>query len=127
MLRRRVVIAFVLVVSTAFAADPSGTLQGHLKIIAQKEVDLADGTAPAVTAQTYALYPLVVLGADGQHQIATVTADANGNYRLSLPPGPYLLDIQDRVRKHVRAKPVPFSVVANQTVTVNFEMDTGVR
>jgi hypothetical protein len=126
-LRLAKLLACLLVVSTAFAADPTGTLQGHLKIIAQKEVDLADGTAPAVTEQTYALYPLVVLGANDQHQIATVTADTNGNYRVALPPGPYLLDIQDRVRKHVRAKPVPFSVVANQTVTVNFEMDTGIR
>ena len=82
---------------------------------------------PTVTAQTYAEYPLVILSQDRKKEIARVTADAKGHYHLALPPGEYILDVQDRLRKHVRAKPQPFTVVSNQTVRVNMDMDTGIR
>ena len=105
----------------------TGVLQGHMRVISLETVKPADGSVPTVTPQTYLDYPLVVLSPDGKQQIAVVTADAKGDYRVELPPGAYVLDIQDRRRKHVRAKPVPFTVVANETAHVNMEMDTGVR
>jgi hypothetical protein len=104
-----------------------GTLQGQLHIVSPKTVELADGTAPAATAATYAEYPLVVLSQDGKKKIAKVTADGSGHYQLALPPGVYVLDVQDRARKHVRAKPQEFKVVSNQTVHVDVDMDTGIR
>ena len=78
-------------------------------------------------AETYAEYPLVVLSEDGKKEIARVTADGDGNYRVALPPGTYILDVQNRVRKHVRAKPQSFTVVSKQTVRVDIDMDTGIR
>ena len=78
-----------------------------------------------VTPQTYAEYPLIVLSQDGKKEIARVTADENGNYRAALPPGDYILDVQDRAGKRVRAKPQPFTVVSNQTVRVDMNIDTG--
>ena len=108
-------------------APAAGTLQGHFKIISLETVKAADGDVPTVTPQTYLDYPLAVLNSDGKQQVATVTADAQGNFRLTLPPGSYILDIQNHARKHVRAKPVPFTITANQTSRVDMEMDTGVR
>jgi hypothetical protein len=128
----RLVIAFVVLLF-AFNCEASdknqmtGVLQGHLKIISLQTVQPADGSLPTVTAGTYGEFPLVVLSSDGKQQIAVMTADAKGNYRVELPPGTYLLDIQNRVRKHVRAKPVPFTVASGQTVHVDMEMDTGIR
>jgi hypothetical protein len=108
------------------ATELPGLVEGPLKIISGKEVELADGNAPAITAENYAQYPLVILSRD-QKQIARVTADANGNYRVALPPGDYVLDVQDRGRRHFRAKPQSFTVVSNQTVRVDMNIDTGVR
>ena len=105
----------------------AGILQGNLKVISPQTVQSADGSLPTVTPQTYIDYPLVVLSSDGNRQIAVVNADAKGNYRVELPPGAYLLDIENRVRTHVRAKPTPFTVLAGQTVHVDMEMDTGIR
>jgi hypothetical protein len=79
------------------------------------------------TAENYADYPLIILSRDQKKEIARVTADENGNYRVALPPGDYVLDVQDRGRRHFRAKPQPFTVVSNQTVRVNMNIDTGVR
>jgi len=104
-----------------------GFMEGHLHIVSRKTVELADGNAPTVTAETYSEYPLIIVSRDGRKEIARVTADGNGKYRAALPPGAYILDVQGRARKHVRAKPKPFTVVSNQTVRVDMDIDTGIR
>jgi hypothetical protein len=108
-------------------APPPGFVEGHLKIISPREVELANGTPASISAESYAEYPLIILSQGSKKEIARVTADGNGNYRLALPPGDYVLDVQNRRRRHVRATPQPFTVVANQTVHVDMNVDTGVR
>jgi hypothetical protein len=119
---------FLLLASSAsIDAAPPGFVEGHLKIISPKEVELADGNAPEITAENYAEYPLIILTQDEKKEIARVTADRNGNYRTALPPGDYVLDVPRRGRGHVRAKPQRFTVVSNQTVHVDMDIDTGIR
>jgi hypothetical protein len=114
--------------TTSIDAAPSGFLEGHLKIISTKEVELADETPSKITAENYADYPLIILSRDGEKEIARVKADQNGNYRVALAPGDYVLDVQGRPPKgHVRAKPQSFTVASNQTVHVDMNIDTGVR
>ena len=106
-------------------AVPPGFLEGHLKILSPKPVQPADENMAAKTAENYADYPLLILSRDGQKEIARVTADPEGNYRVALPPGDYILDVQGRKPKgHVRAKPQRFTVVSNQTVRVDMDIDT---
>jgi hypothetical protein len=107
---------------------PLGFMEGHLKIISPREVELADGKAPVITAENYAEYPLIILSQDGKKEIARITADENGNYRLALPPGNYILDVQGRPPKgHVRAKPQPFTIAPDQIARIDMDIDTGVR
>jgi len=108
-------------------AAPQGFVEGQLKILSPKGVELADGTPSKITAENYTDYPLVILSSDKQTELAHVTADGNGNYRIALPPGDYVLDVQDRRRRHLRATPQPFTIVSNQTVHVDMNIDTGVR
>jgi hypothetical protein len=108
-------------------AAPSGFLQGHLEIVSPKPVELVDGEVPKVTPETFAEYPLIVLSQDTKKEVALITADKNGNYRVALPPGTYILDVQDRARKHVRAKPKRFTVVSKQIAHVDMDIDTGIR
>ena len=117
---------FLVLAGSATSSDalPSGVMEGHLKILSSKPVDLGDENAATVTAGNYADYPLLILSVDGQKEIARISADTNGNYRAVLPPGDYILDVQGRARKHVRAKPQPFTVVSNQTVRVDMDIDT---
>jgi len=118
-------IFLVLAGSAAWSdALPSGIMEGHLKILSPKAFDLGDENAATVTAENYADYPLIILSQEGKKEIARVTADENGNYRVALPPGDYILDVQGRARKHVRWKPQPFTVVSNQTVRVDMAIDT---
>lgn len=105
-----------------------GFLEGHLRILALKDVELAEGNPPKFSGGNYAEYPLIVLSKDGKKEIARVMADGNGNYRLALPPGDYILDVQGRLPKgHVRAKPQRFTITSNQTAHVDMDIDTGIR
>jgi len=80
-----------------------------------------------MTAENYVDYPFVILSRENKTEAAHVTADEHGNYRIALPPGDYVLDVQNRRRRHARVTPQPFTVVANQTVRVDMAIDTGVR
>jgi hypothetical protein len=104
-------------------AEPAGFVEGHLTIVSPKPVQPTDENVAAETGENYADYPLVILSQDGQKEIAQVTADGDGNYRVALPPGRYILDVQGRVRRHVRAKPQPFTIVSNQTVRIDMHID----
>jgi hypothetical protein len=120
--------AFLLLAGSAsINAAPPGFVEGHLKIISPREVELADGNTPAIAGKNYTEYPLIILSRDGKKEIARVTADGNGNYHVALPPGDYVLDVQGRAPGHVRAKPQPFTVASNQTVHLDMDIDTGIR
>ena len=106
------------------SAVPPGFLAGHLKIASLREVEPSDAMPrQTVTAETYAKYPLVVLSQE--KEIARITADRNGNYRVTLPPGAYILDVQDRAARRLRAKTQPFTVVSSQTVHIDMSIITG--
>src|SRR6266566_2383548 len=105
-----------------------GFLEGRLRILAYKDVELAEGNPPKFSGGNYDEYPLIVLSRDGKKQIARITADGNGNYRIALAPGDYILDVEGRPpRGHVRAKPQPFTVTSNQIARVDMDIDTGIR
>jgi len=120
-------IILVLLSSTSIAATQPGFLKGHLKIISPKEVDLADQTQSQANEINYADFPLIVFSKDRKKEIARITADSKGDYRIALPPGEYILDVQGRAPGHLRAKPEQFKVVSHQTVRVDITIDTGVR
>jgi hypothetical protein len=97
-------------------------MEGHLKILSSRPVDIGDENAATVTTANYADYPLLVLSRDKEKEIARMTADENGNYRAALPPGDYVLVAERRARKH--AKPQAFTVVSNRTVRVDMQIVT---
>ena len=120
----------LLIVGACLASGNAalGFLEGRLRILAPKEVELAEGNTSKFSAADYAEYPLIILSQDGKKEIARVVADENGKYRVALPPGDYILDVQGRMTKgRMRAKPQSFKVVSNQTVHVDMDVDTGVR
>lgn len=119
---------FVVICCLASDNAVPGFLEGHLRILNFKDVELAEGNSPKFGDGNYAGYPLIILSGDGKKEIARITADENGKYRLALPPGNYILDVQGRRPKgHVRAKPQPFTIASNQIARVDMDIDAGVR
>ena len=90
------VCIFLVLLGTASSsnATPQGFLEGQLKILSRSPVKLADENTAAVAVKNYADYPLIVLSLEGKKEIMRITADEQRNYRVALPPGDYVLDVQ---------------------------------
>ena len=120
-------IFLMLAGPASIKAGPQGFMEGHLKIVVIRAVEPDDMPQPA--PETYAEYPLVVLSQDGKREIARLTADKSGNYRVALPPGAYILALQERSAEEraerIHANPQPFTVVSNQTVRVEMTIFIG--
>jgi hypothetical protein len=70
------------------------------------------------------------LSQDGKREIARLTADKSGNYRAALPPGDYILAVQERpaeerAAERTHASRQPFTVLPNQTVRVDMTIFIG--
>jgi hypothetical protein len=118
---------FLMLPGTAsIKGAPQGFMEGHLRIVSPRAVEPSDNMPrPEVAPETYAQYPLIVLSQDKKKERAHLAADQNGNYRVALPPGAYILDVRDRATKRIHAKPQPFTVAPNQTVRVDMNIVIG--
>jgi hypothetical protein len=117
---------FLMLAETAsIEAATQGFMEGHLKVVSMRAVEPDEMPTPAVAPETYAEYPLIILSREDKKEVARVTADESGNYRVALTPGAYILDVQDRAAKRVYANPQPFTVISNQTVRVDLSIFIG--
>ena len=122
---------FLMLASTAsIKAAPQGFIEGHLKIVVIRPVESDNMPQPTVASETYAEYPLIILSQDGKREIARLTADKSGNYRVALPPGAYTLALQERsgeerAAERIHANPQPFTVVSDQTVRIDMTVFIG--
>jgi hypothetical protein len=117
-------IFLMLAGAASIKAAPQGFMEGHLKIVVIRAVE-SDNTPPP---ENYADYPLIILTQEGKREIARLTADKSGNYRVALPPGAYILKVQERGEERagrIHANPQPFTVVSNQTVRVDMTIFIG--
>ncbi len=119
---------FLILVGTESikAAPPQAFMEGHLKVVVVRPVEPDNIPQP----ETYADYPLIILSQDGKREIARLTTDKSGNYRVALPPGAYILTVQERpaeerAAERIHANPQPFTVVSNQTVRVDMTIFIG--
>jgi len=116
----------MLTETASIEAATQGFMEGHLKIVWMRAVGPSDEMPrPEVAPETYAEYPLIVVSQGERKEVAHVTADENGNYRVGLAPGSYVLDVQDRVGKRIFTHPQSFTVTANQTVRVDLNIFIG--
>jgi hypothetical protein len=121
-------IFLMLAGSASVKAAAEGFIEGHLKIVVIRAVE--PDNMPQSAPETYANYPLIILSQDGKREIARLTADKSGNYRIALPPGGYILAVQERpaeerTAERIHANPQPFTVVSNQTVRVDMTIFIG--
>jgi hypothetical protein len=121
-------IFLMLAGSASVKAAAEGFIEGHLKIVVIRAVE--PDNMPQSAPETYANYPLIILSQDGKREIARLTADKSGNYRIALPPGAYILGVQERpaeerAAERIHANPQPFTVVSNQTVRVDMTIFIG--
>jgi hypothetical protein len=121
-----VVCTFPMLAETAsIEAATQGFVEGHLKIVSMRAVEPDEMPQSTVAPETYSQYPLIILSRDQKKEVTRITADKGGNYRVALPPGSYILDVQDRAAKRIDGNPQLFTVLPNQTVRADLTIFIG--
>ena len=121
------VLSFAIGRLSAVTPAKPGFLEGNLSIHSEIGVDQADKPSPTPDQTSYKEYPLAVFSKDHRTEIAEVTVDEHGHYRVPLPPGDYVLDLKRQVRNRLRVTPHSFTIASRQTARVNLEIDAAVR
>jgi hypothetical protein len=104
----------------------TGTLQGHVNIGPLQPVVRVDEPTPVVPPEAYAARQIVIYATDGQTKIVQVQIGPDGNYKVALPPGPYVVDLT-RSGMDRSNLPTKIQIAAGQTTTLDVEIDTGIR
>jgi hypothetical protein len=102
----------------------TGYVAGHITIGPNCPVEQADHPCPTPPS-AYSSRQVVVYKSDGSTIKTTGKIDAQGNYKIALAPGTYFIQIQPAGIGPGEKKQVV--ITANNTGTVDFNIDTGIR
>jgi hypothetical protein len=109
------------------SSPTAGILEGQVKISSERGVNLADNTSPNNEKVPYGECSLIVLSKDRRSEIAQVTTDKEGHFRVGLPAGDYILDLKRSGRNRLLATPKTFTIVAEQTVRVDMDVESNIH
>ncbi len=101
-----------------------GYVTGHITIGPFCPVEI-EGHPCATPREAYSSRKVVVYGSDQVTEIKRVSIDTEGNYKVTIAPGTYWLQVIPAGIGPDEKKQV--KVVASQTSTVDFDIDTGIR
>ena len=117
----------LLVTSCAPVAQETGLLEGHVTIGPLVPVVREGEPEPTPGPEVYASRQIVVFASDGQTEVARVQIDGKGNYRVELPAGKYVVDINHVGIDMAKELPKRVEVVSGQVTCLDVEIDTGIR
>lgn len=104
-----------------------GVLEGQVTIGPLSPV-LQEGEAPPTPApEVYAARQIVVFEADGEIEVFRIEIGPDGSYRAELPAGEYVVDINHAGIDSAEGLPATVNIEPGSTVTLNIDIDTGIR
>ena len=130
MVRKAVILILVLIglllAGCTAGAQATGTLEGNVTIGPLQPVQ-RQGENPPVPPEVYAARKVMVYDKSGKNLIKQVDIDNKGHYQVELKPATYTIDINRIGIDHSGQVPRQIVITANQTVTLNIDIDTGIR
>jgi hypothetical protein len=109
------------------ASPGTGTLQGHVSIGPVQPMVRADEPALTVPPEAYAARQLIIVGTGEQTAVYRVQIGPDGAYKVALPPGTYTVDLSRVGMDFSKDLPATVEIVAGQNITLDVDVDTGIR
>lgn len=104
-----------------------GYLTGHVDIGPLTPVERVGVPTPTVPPQVYAARQIIIYHADGKTVVTQLKLDDQGNYSVTLAPGPYVVDLKRSGVDRARGLPANITITSGMTVTLDVSIDTGIR
>ena len=108
-------------------APAGGTLQGKVTIGPLQPVERAGQPTPTPDPQVFTSRSLNIFKADGKTLVTNLHFNPDGTYRVSLPPGTYVVDIPHNGIGFARPLPKTITIHSGETVQLDIDIDTGIR
>ena len=126
---RQLLLVAMIVLSASCTPVPEeeGILEGHVTIGPLVPVVQDGGPEPTPAPDVCAGRQIVIYAQDGQTEITRVQIAARGNYRVTLPVGTYVVDINRLGIDRGIELPKTVRIVGGQTTRLDVEVDTGIR
>ena len=105
----------------------TGVLQGHVTIGPLVPVVREGEPEPTPAPEVYANRQMVIYAVDGQTEVTRVQIDAQGNYRVTLPVGTYVVDINHVGIDRGIDLPTTVKIESQEVTRLDVEIDTGIR
>ena len=127
-MRMLLLVALTLLVTSCVPLpQETGVLEGHVSIGPLVPVVQEGVPEPTPAPEVYASRQIVVYAQDGQTEVARVQIDGQGNSRVELPVGTYVVDINHVGVDMAKELPKTVEIVAGQVTRLDVEIDTGIR
>ena len=127
MLRGLLVSLTLLAAACTVPIQGGGTLEGHVTIGPLVPAVREGEPEPTPDPEVYAARQIVVYAQDGRTEIERVQIDSDGNYRVELPPGDYVVDINRVGIDHAHGFPRRVEVLDGGVTHLDVDIDTGIR
>jgi hypothetical protein len=120
-----VVLGLVVATQGTGGAGATGVIEGEVTARPTRPVERADSPSPVL----YVAHRRVTIETASGATVATTTTNERGHFSVTVPPGSYVVRVAIvpgtvGIRQN---SPGDVMVIANQTNTVDIELDTGLR
>lgn len=105
----------------------TGVLEGRVTVGPLSPVVQEGVPEPTPAPEVYADRKIVIYAEDGQQEITRVDIDGSGNYRVTLPAGVYVVDINHLGVDLAKGLPQQVEIKSQQTTRLDVDIDTGIR
>ena len=127
-MRVLLLVALVLFVTSCVPVpQETGVLEGHVTIGPLVPVVEEGVPEPTPAPEVYASRQIVIYASNGQTEVTRVQIDGKGNYRVELPVGTYVVDINHVGVDMAKELPKTVEIVAGQVTRLDVDIDTGIR
>jgi hypothetical protein len=104
-----------------------GSLEGHVNIGPLLPVQRVGDATPTVPPEAYSARQIIIYQADGKTVVTKQTPDKDGNYRVELAPGTYVVGMARVGIDRARGLPATVTITSGQTTRLDIDIDTGIR
>lgn len=131
---RFVIAVLFIILAAACVSDPqgtgpqeTGTLKGHVTIGPLVPVLREGVPEPTPAPEVYEARKIVIYDESGDKEIAQVDIGPDGNYQVTLTVGIYTVGINSLGIDSAAGLPAQIEILAGQTLTLDIDIDTGIR
>ena len=107
--------------------EKGGTLEGHVTLGPMLPAIREGMVEPTPAPEAYAARQVVIYGRNGRTEVARAQIDAQGNYRMALPAGTYVVDINHAGIDRGVNLPQEVKIFDGRVTQLDIKIDTGIR